>query len=221
MRVGPVGREALEAGAARAASLEVGRVPQVKMSGKTDQQIVREILALAHLAEERIETLLPDALAEVERFLAAAEERVRQDGVVLPGVLDLLERLDKEPGVRQTLLTGNLAANAALKTAAFGLDRLLDLEIGAYGSDHADRRALVPIALQRARSLRREDYRRDEVWVVGDTPHDLAAARAGGVRCLLVGTGSEDFGPLQEAGADAAVEDLSDTEAVVSLLVGA
>jgi phosphoglycolate phosphatase-like HAD superfamily hydrolase len=133
-------------------------------------------------------------------------------------VAELLERLADAPGVVQSLLTGNLAANAAVKVGAFGLQRWLDLEIGAYGSDHADRTELVPIALERARRLRGEHYEPDEVWVIGDTANDLACARAGGVRCLLVGTGTHGHEAVAGLDADAVLEDLSDLDAVLSAL---
>ena len=182
VRAGPAGREALEAGAALTAHL--AEVPFVAMSGKTDQQIVREIFALAELADEHIDRLMPKALAAVQRALAGAEERIRADGMVLPGVREVLERLAATPGVRQSLVTGNLVANAALKLTALGLEGWLDVEVGAYGTDHADRNRLVPIALARVRDQRGECYRPQQVWVVGDTEHDLACARAAGVRCL-------------------------------------
>jgi phosphoglycolate phosphatase-like HAD superfamily hydrolase len=140
---------------------------------------------------------------------------------VHPGVAKLLPRLAAEPGVLQSLLTGNLEANARMKVAAFGLDRWLDFEAGAYGSDDADRERLVPVALERVerRYGRRLDPR--DVWVVGDTPRDLACARAGGARCLLVGTGRDGYERLKGIGADAVLPDLSDADAVVDLLVGA
>jgi phosphoglycolate phosphatase-like HAD superfamily hydrolase len=130
----------------------------------------------------------------------------------------VLERLDEQPGMRQSLLTGNIAPNAVVKVAAFGLQRWLDLEVGAYGSDHADRTALVPVALSRVARLRGEDVKPDQVWVIGDTANDLACARAGGARCLLVGTGRFTYAKLSGLGADAVMDDLSDTDAVVDLL---
>ena len=118
--------------------------------------------------------------------------------------------------MRQTLLTGNLTPNAAIKVGAFGLTHFFDIEVGAYGTDHADRLELVPIALERAARLRGESYAPDEVWVIGDTANDLACARAGGVRCLLVGTDAADLA----ADADAWFETLADTDAVTATILG-
>jgi phosphoglycolate phosphatase-like HAD superfamily hydrolase len=116
-------------------------------------------------------------------------------------------------------VSGNLKANARVKVAAFGLDRWLDLEVGAYGSDDEDRTRLVPIALDRVDRLRGRRYRPQEAWVVGDTPADLACARAGGARCLLVATGRIPFEELAAAGPDALLPDLSDVDRVVTILL--
>jgi phosphoglycolate phosphatase len=122
--------------------------------------------------------------------------------------------------VLQSVLTGNIAPNAVVKLAAFGLPKWLDLEIGAYGSDHADRTELVPVALERARRLRGVSLAPADVWVVGDTANDLACARAAGARCLLVGTGRVPVNELAQLGPDAVAADLSHVEAVVELLAG-
>lgn len=217
LTTGPVGRLALELGACRAAGLD--EVPQVAMGGKTDPQIMRELLTLAGLAPPDVDVLLPVALEEAERILAAESSRIREEGTVHPGVTELLEALSGIEGVRQTLLTGNIAPNALVKVGAFGLDRYLDPVVGAYGTDHPERDGLVPIALDRARERRGERYLPAEVWVIGDTVRDLQCARAGGVRCLIVGTGREGFDAVRALEADALVEDLADTDLVLKLLL--
>lgn len=209
-----VGRRVMEEAAAAVAGIT--EVPSIVMSGKTDPQILREIFRAAELADDHIDSILPDAIAAAEAALATAEADLRAHGSVLPGVHELLERLDATAGVRQTLLTGNLTANAAVKVGAFDLTHLFDAEIGAYGSDHADRLELVPIALERAQRFRGETYEPDEVWVIGDTPNDLACARAGGVRCLLVGTGGQEG--LEALGPDAYLDDLGDVDRAVTIL---
>jgi len=215
---GPVAREALEKGAASAAGLS--EVPSVVMGGKTDPQIVAEILATAGVDADRARALVPRALAAAEAELEATRGRLATEGRVHPGVEELLRALDDTGGVRQTLVTGNVAPNAVVKVSAFGLDRYLDTEVGAYGSDHADRNQLVEICLDRVAALRNEVWPRRSVWVIGDTAHDLACARAARVRCLIVGTGREGFGAVAGLDADAVLEDLSDTDRVLDLLLG-
>lgn len=214
VHAGAVGADVFD----RALELAVGRSPasRVLMSGKTDPQIVREYLALMDVddADEH----LPAVLRHLEEQLSATADLVAERGRALPGVRKVLETLSARPRLHQSVLTGNIAPNAVVKLSAFGLEELLDLEIGAYGSDDADRRALVPVALGRLERLRGVSLVPAQVWVVGDTARDLDGARAGGARCLLVGTGRTPYEELALLGADAAMADLSDTEAVVELL---
>ena len=199
----------------------VGRHPGehgVHMGGKTDPQIALEILAGMGLEAGQDERHLPVVVERLESELAAAVDLIRSKGRVLPGVCDLLATLHDDPEVAQSVLTGNTAVNAATKLAAFDLDRWLDLEIAAYGSDDRDRRALVPVALRRASELRDWLLAPGDVWVVGDTPNDLRCAQAAGAHCLLVGTGNVPVEELAGLGADAVVDDLSDTAAVLEIL---
>ncbi len=189
---------------------------RIRMSGKTDPQIVSEYLALMEIDEE--EHHVPTIVAHLETRMAAAAEELRVAGRPCPGVTVLLEALAGDGRVLSSVLTGNIAPNAVVKLAAFGLERWLDLEIGAYGSDHADRRMLVPIALTRAATAYGARFGPDDVWVIGDSERDLDCARAGGARCLLVGTGRTPARELAALGADATVEDLADTARIVELL---
>ncbi|HEX2038427.1 MAG TPA: haloacid dehalogenase-like hydrolase [Acidimicrobiales bacterium] len=195
----------------------VGRHPGdhgVRMAGGTDPQIAKAILDLMGEPHHH----LPAVIERLEHELAAAAEALRERGHVLPGVPDVLARLHDDPGVLQSVLTGNTAANAATKLAAFDLDGWIDVEVGAYCSDDHDRTALVPVAVERAARLRGRRFAPHEVWVVGDTEHDLACARAAGARCLLVGTGFTPVNGATAAAADAYLADLADVDAVVDLL---
>jgi phosphoglycolate phosphatase len=214
IRAGETGAVVFDRALERA--LGVAPASRVTMSGKTDPQIVREYLAVMEIDEAEHHVSL--VLDHLEAELAAAAGTLAAGGRVLPGVPEILQRLDAAPGVLQTVLTGNIAPNAVVKLAAFGLERWLDLEVGAYGSDDADRKALVPIAVRRAGQLR--GFVADQIWVIGDTANDLACARAGQARCLLVGTGRASAADLMRLGADAVVADLSDVDAIVDLLTG-
>jgi phosphoglycolate phosphatase len=192
----------------------------VHMSGKTDPEIAMEIMAALDMAEDEANRYLPLVLEGLTRELEAALDTVREGGRILPGVLELLPRLHRPPAIVQSLLTGNLAPNAALKVKAFGLERWLDLEVGAYGSDDRDRTVLVPVAVAKAEERYGHRFDPREVWVVGDTPRDLECAQAAGARCLLAGTGRYSFEDLQGLGADAVVHDFSDVDSVCALLLG-
>lgn len=196
----------------------LGRPPssRVLMSGKTDPQIVLEYLSEFDLPDAH--TALPAILEDLATELAARAHVISAHGTVLPGVAELLQRLDAHEDVVQTVLTGNIAPNAMVKVGAFGLDRWLNLEMGAYGSDHADRNELVPIAMAKVEQARGLRYKPDDVWVVGDAPNDLACARAAGVRCLLVATGRPTFDELEALHPDAIRHDLSDVDDIYGLL---
>jgi phosphoglycolate phosphatase len=204
----------------RALEQVLGKAPtsRLHLSGKTDPQIALEYLEA--MAVEDPDTQLPRVIEVIEAEVAAAAAMLAERGRAHAGVPELLRRLAAEDGVHQTLLTGNTAANAAVKVTAFGLEQWLDLETGAYGSDNADRRELVPIALERTRRLRGLEVDAADTWVVGDTANDLACARAGGARCLLVGTGRTPVEELEALEPDAALADLSDVDAAFQVLIG-
>jgi phosphoglycolate phosphatase len=196
-----------------------GRPPAgpISLAGRTDLEIARDMLAAAQLAPD--DGLLGSFGAALEHAMVARSDLLRQRGRAYPGAHEALARLDREPGVLQSLLTGNIAPNAAVKLGAFGLDRHLDFEIGAYGSDHHIRGELVAIA--RGKAERKFDLSIEprQVVVIGDTPLDVAAARQGGARAIGVATGPYDGQALREAEADAVLADLSDTEAVLTAVL--
>ena len=222
IRAGGLGREPFQAAvsAVVGGTLDPSLHEQVRMSGKTDPQIARELLVLASVSEDDVERHLPEVLRLLEENLGAVEAEIAERGHVLPGVREVLARVAAlgPDLVVSSLLTGNLAGNALVKLRAFGLDRWLDLRVGAYGSDHHDREELVPIALEKAASAYGRPFDAASTWVIGDTPRDHACAVAGGARCVLVATGQFDREELEACGADAVLDDLSDVEAVVALL---
>ena len=188
----------------------VGRPPApVEYAGRTDRQI-----ALTMLAGEPEQ--LPLLLAQLEGALELRKEAMRADGYAYPGVAEVLEALHARDDVIQSLLTGNIKANAVVKVSAFGLDRWLDLEVGAYGSDpHEERSDLVAVARERAAARYREPT---GAVLVGDTPLDVRAAREAGARAVAVATGFAEPEALRASGPDAYLEDLSDTAAAVAAI---
>lgn len=218
LTAGPVAREVFGRAVEAVVGREIGE-HGVSMSGKTDPQIAMEIMERAGLSEAEARSHLPGVLAEMERRLEPESWRIRSEGRLFPGVAELVTRFHRDPRVLQSVLTGNLLTNARVKLAAFGLDRFVDLEAGAFGSDHHDRTELIPIALRRVE--RRHGWRLEpeQAWVIGDTPRDLDCARAGGARCLLVATGRIPIEQLTGIGADAVLPDLIDTDAVTRLVM--
>jgi phosphoglycolate phosphatase-like HAD superfamily hydrolase len=184
----------------------------VPFAGRTDLEIAHDMLEAAGVAvDDELLDRFEEALVE---SMAARHDEMRRRGSALPGAGAALERLQREPGVVQSLLTGNVERNALVKLSAFGLARYVDFGAGAYGSDHRVRGELVEIARRRAEERHALKLRPDDVVLVGDTPLDIAAAREGGARAVGVATGPYDVAALEDAGADAVLFDLGDTEAV-------
>lgn len=195
-----------------------GRLDGYHFHGKTDPQIVMELMTGAGLELDEVRSRLPDVFAAyVERLELELDAR-RGSGRIylLPGVLELLDALERRDDVVLGLLTGNLEEGARLKLAAAKVRWVFD--VGAYGSDAAERNEIARIAVDRCRS-RWGEGAPGAVVVVGDTPEDVACARAVGGFAVAVATGRHGFAELEEAGADAVFADLGDTRAVVERIL--
>jgi phosphoglycolate phosphatase-like HAD superfamily hydrolase len=122
--------------------------------------------------------------------------------------------------VVQSVLTGNVRQMAEIKLGAVGLDANLDLETGAYGDSHEIRSELVHLARANAARKYGREFAGTATVLVGDTPLDVAAARATGARAVAVATGGTSADELAESGADAVLPDLTDTPAVLAAIFG-
>jgi phosphoglycolate phosphatase-like HAD superfamily hydrolase len=179
-------RDALHAAIRRVYGIEIPE-GRIEAAGRTDVAIARSILTLAGVPDDRISDGIPDFRAVccdeyAHRCPADLTDRVA------PGVPELLRALDTRDDVRLALLTGNLEPIARLKVQRAGLGRHFDRGQGAFGSDHEDRAALPPIARRRAGGAHRP-WPRERTVVIGDTPRDIACARADGVHVVAVATG--------------------------------
>ena len=186
--------------------------------GKTDPQIVRELMRLVGHVDEHIDARMRVLL---ERYAELLVDELRNPFHVpraLPGVPPLLEALASRDDVILGLLTGNLAVGARAKLAAVGIDPDL-FRVGAYGSDHEERPELPAIAQQRAAQLLGTEIRGTDVVIIGDTPSDVLCGRSIGARAIGVATGRYPEEALMAHGAAAVFRDLCDTDAVVRAIV--
>jgi phosphoglycolate phosphatase-like HAD superfamily hydrolase len=189
----------------------------IKTAGRTDPEIALEFLAMHGIADG--EAQLESFNAALVEALATKASLLRKNGQLLPGVREALAAVRRQPGVVQSLLTGNLEANAVLKLATFGLEGYVDFEVGAYGSDHRDRSRLVEVARAKAAAKYGVDVDPGAVVVIGDTPLDVAAGRAGGARVVAVATGHYDVEALRATGPDVVLADLRDTDATLRAIL--
>jgi phosphoglycolate phosphatase-like HAD superfamily hydrolase len=182
----------------------------IPVAGRTDWIILHDMLG--RIGRDLDDRLFADLRAEYLRHLRV-EIELPGRGVkgVMPGVRELLEDLRTHGQVVLGLLTGNFEEGARIKLEHFDLWHYF--RCGAFGDDAADRNALVPFALERARGCGLDQLDPANVVVVGDTPHDVACALAVGAVPVGVATGGFSVGELRDSGAEIVFEDLSDSRA--------
>jgi phosphoglycolate phosphatase len=186
----------------------------VAAAGRTDGEIARHILLQLGVSAERIDDRA-DAVREAScrEYARRCPADLRE--TVAPGMSSLLDALGARDGFRVALLTGNFEPIARLKLARAGLGHHFADGQGAFGSDHEDRSALPAIARRRA-TVNGRPHPRQRTVVIGDTPADVACARADAVRCLAVATGPYPAGDL--GGADAVAADAQELAGMLASL---
>ena len=214
---GGAGRRAITAALVEA----VGHAPgfeTVRFDGKTDPQIVAELLTAAGRPEPHDDA---HVTALCDRYVALLESELDVPdpaATLLPGIPELLDALEREPTVLLGLLTGNLVVGASLKLRAAGVDPARFI-VGAYGSDAAHRPHLPPIAARRAAPHFGRVPHGREVVIVGDTPADIVCGGAIDAHTIGVATGAYAVAELADAGAHAVFADLTDTAAVLAAIL--
>jgi phosphoglycolate phosphatase len=189
-----------------------------ELAGRTEPVIFREALKANGIEPD--EDLYEQFAAEQARGYAVHVDELRTRGRALPGAAEALHALSKRNDVLQSVLTGNTRPSAEIKLRAFDLDRYLDFDIGAYGTDDDVRAHLVDIARRRAEKTHGVDFAADATILIGDTPNDVAAAQASRARIIAVATGRDTAADLAKAGAPTVLTDLTDTPAVLAAIYG-
>ena len=190
----------------------------VPVAGRTDWIILHDALKNAgHDLDEALFVRMRDAHIEFLR------EEILQPGQgvkdVMPGIRELLPALQSRDDVAIGLLTGNFEEAARIKLGHFDLWDYF--RCGAFGDDAADRNQLVPFAVDRAKACGLGEFAFGDVIVIGDTPSDVACARAVGAVPVAVATGTYSLDALRNTGAPIVLEDLSDTEGFLMILAEA
>jgi phosphoglycolate phosphatase len=200
---GRAGEHAMTA-ALRRVSGARGQIGDVDYRGRTDRWIVRQLLKHHGIedAEDRLHDFLEAYLEELRRELPL------RAGRVLEGVLAVLEEASRREDIVQGLLTGNLARGARLKLEHYRVWHYF--EFGAFADDAERREELGPVALRRAVERAGLEIPPARVFIIGDTPHDVACARAIGARAVAVATGGDGRAELEACGPDVVLDDFSD-----------
>ncbi|MGH7550475.1 MAG: HAD family hydrolase [Gemmatimonadota bacterium] len=183
-----------------------GAAASEDFSGKTDPQIVYELMTAAGFEDDHIAERIAGVF---EHYLGglAAELEQETGHRLFPGVAELLPRLADDQRVVLGLVTGNVVQGARLKLAHFDLWELF--EVGAFGSDDRVRDRLPPIAVERARRRTGRAFEGEEVVIVGDTPADVRCARSSGALAVGVATGIPSRKVLAAAEPDILLDSLA------------
>jgi len=190
-----------------------------RFDGKTDPQIVRELMTLVGHDDARIDRDMDALLRRYLELLPAELEAVSHTRPsTYPGVHELLDAVEARPDAVLGLLTGNLEAGAFAKLRAVGIDPARFV-VGAFGSDHETRAALPAIARERAQRQLGIEIDGSDVVVIGDTPADIACGQSLGARAIGVATGHYSVERLAACAPAAVFEDLSDTDAVLRAIM--
>jgi phosphoglycolate phosphatase len=192
-----------------------GPIDTYDFRGRTDPRIVRDLMRAAGVADEVIDARLTECfgiyLAELETIIGDGA-RVR----VMPGIAEIVRTLARRDDAVVGLLTGNIEGGARLKLRPTGLWPLF--RVGAFGSDHIDRRELPAVACARARAVTARDFPFARVTIIGDTPLDVDCARACGATAVAVATGQHDAAELAACAPDHLFSDFSDVERALAAL---
>ena len=184
-----------------------GSLADIDFAGRTDRWIMRRVFEKFSLpaTEDNFARYLDGYVAALPAQLSNPRARV------LPGARERLAEAASRPGVAQGLLTGNLVRGAQAKLAHHGLWH--HFPFGAFADDGEWRNDLGPHALRRAREHHGIEFSPADVWIIGDTPHDIACGKAIGARTLAVTTGDYTTEELAAHAPDALLPDLADHEA--------
>lgn len=184
----------------------------IEFTGRSDSAIVHDALRLHGLPDGDFPAVLARFKAVYLRHLRRTLPQV--SGRVLPGVPALLRALTERQGVRVGLATGNLRRGAMMKLAYYGLRPFF--RGGGFGEDSEVRSEVVALAIRR---LGGRPGGRNPVYVVGDTPLDVEAAKANRALAVAVATGSSSAQDLTRAGADIVFPDFGDLASVLGVLL--
>ena len=193
-----------------------GPIDSYRFCGRTDPEIARYLLTAAGVSEDQLVSELPRLW---DQYLANLEVEVKnRPPQVCPGVIELLERIEREcDRFVLGLLTGNIEPGARLKVDSSGLG-FSRFRLGAYGSDHEIRDQLPAVAVARAEAKTGHHFEGKSVVIVGDTPADIACGAPLGARSIAVATGLFTEEQLAACEPDFLFSTLEDTEAVMQAI---
>jgi len=192
---------------------DLGEKLPVKLAGRTDVSIARDILEYlgVPVTPEEEKRFRAGYLAGLPKTLPAGKSKL------FPGIKEALDAVHAHPEIHQGLLTGNHEEGAKLKLGHLGIWDYF--EFGAYADDSHIRDELGPFALARAKQKLGIDFPTERVFIIGDTPHDVACGKAIGAKTVAVATGSFSVAELEACNPTHTFADFSDTAALLKVIL--
>lgn len=218
LRSGGVGRIAMEQ-ALNSVFGSSGK-SEYHYDGKTDRQIVRDLMRLEGFSDEEIDDQMDELLGRYVSGLRSELASGNRNVLLLDGVRELLDALEAQEKIIVGLLTGNIHQGARAKLTAAGIDPDR-FRVNAFGSDHELRPELPAVAQRRASELLGRDIEGNRLVVIGDTPADIQCGETIGARAIAVATGRYSVEELAAYNPYAVFETLADTEAVLAAILNA
>jgi phosphoglycolate phosphatase len=210
-----VGRRAVSGALAKLFNIPP-EAAKVFMSGKTDPQILEEIMTNAGMSQSEYEKRLPEF---TEIYLKALERELESATSTFhlhEGVIELINDLNRHEHAFLGLLTGNIERGARLKMEKFGLNPYFP--IGAFGSDAKDRMKLPEIAKQRAEKQYGQRFEPGQLVIIGDAENDILCAKGFGAKSLAINTGVTTREQLMALSPDFLFASLVDTKAILDAI---
>jgi phosphoglycolate phosphatase len=186
---------------------------RVEFSGRSDAAIFADAARAHGIAENK---LLDERARFLDAYLPHLHAAMTEIGTgrLMPGVVELLDALAAREDVVQGLGTGNFRRAGEVKLEHYDIARYFPGCVGGFGEDSEHRHELIAAGIERLRNGSADA----RIVIIGDTPHDVSAAKANNAFALAVATGRDSVESLLACGADAALADLSDVERAVALV---
>ena len=194
--------------------------PSYRYDGKTDRQIVREVMRLEGHSDQHIDSRMAKLMELYLEGLRAGAKSGKFNVQPLAGVPEILDALEARDDVVLGLLTGNIAPGARIKLSAAGIDPDR-FRVSAFGSDHEHRPELPAIAQRRASEVLGLSITGERLVVIGDTPADIECGRSLGARAIGVASGHYTVEQLRAHNPHAALPSLADTKQALEAIMDA
>jgi phosphoglycolate phosphatase len=208
---GKAGEEAIVEAMREVHGIETS-LQDVDYKGRTDRRIGMMMLEKhgIPLTEDSLHQFVEAYLRHLARLLP------EKKGWVYQGILEILEQAHQRPDLINALLTGNMRRGAELKLSHYRVWHYF--EFGAFADDSHDRNQLGPVALRRALEEQKLDITPDRIYVIGDTPHDVACGKVIGAKTIAVATGGFTVEELRACEPTAVFDDFSHPEQFFELI---